>query len=448
MDLDNRLQNVSVIGAGGKMGSGITLLLAVEMARLKNLPENKGKVFCLNCIDVNPQLLDGLIGYLRAQATKNAEKSTVMLRKLFKDRADLIENTDIINKFVGDVLSVISTSPHLESAADSHMVFEAIVENKDVKIKIFDTLKGLCSPDTFFFTNTSSIPINILDREAGLGGRIIGFHFYNPPAVQKLAELISADETRPELRELSLDIARRLRKIVVPSHDIAGFIGNGHFIRDGLHAMDEVKRLQEEFSYVDSVYIMNKVSQDYLVRPMGIFQLIDYVGVDVFQCIFKVMDTYIDSETLHSELVDRMVEKKVLGGQNPDGSQKDGFLKYERGRPAGIYDLDKGEYIQIEKNGWAGELDKKLGDMPADFAPWKALLMNPKKQDKLSAYFTNLDKTDAMGADLARNYMKRSKEIGLMLVQNGVAAEEAHVNDVLTNGFFHLYGPINELISY
>jgi len=62
------------------------------------------------------------------------------------------------------------------------MVFEAIIENEDIKLGIYRKLKELCPPHTFFFTNTSSIPIRVLDGEADLGGRIIGFHFYNPPA--------------------------------------------------------------------------------------------------------------------------------------------------------------------------------------------------------------------------------------------------------------------------
>ena len=66
--------------------------------------------------------------------------------------------------------------------------------------------------------------------------------------------------------------------MVVPSNDVAGFIGNGHFMRDILYATREVEKLQKEFGFVEAIYAMNRISQDYLIRPMGIFQLIDYVG--------------------------------------------------------------------------------------------------------------------------------------------------------------------------
>ena len=77
MTYEERLQNVSVLGAAGKMGSGILLLTAVEMADLSLLPENKGKSFVLNAIDVSPEGLSGLMKYLRAQIRKVAEKKTV-----------------------------------------------------------------------------------------------------------------------------------------------------------------------------------------------------------------------------------------------------------------------------------------------------------------------------------------------------------------------------------
>ena len=93
MNLDERLQDVTVIGAAGKMGSGIGVLIAQEMAKLKLKPENKDKVYRLNLIDVSEQALDGLRAYMKAQLLKVAEKSTVLLRSLYEDRKDLVENS-------------------------------------------------------------------------------------------------------------------------------------------------------------------------------------------------------------------------------------------------------------------------------------------------------------------------------------------------------------------
>ena len=446
MTFDERLHSVSIIGAAGKMGSGIALLLAQEMATQKIKPENKNKVFRLHLIDINEAALDGLQSYLKSQLVKAGEKVTVMLRELYRDRADLIENYDVIDAFVNDAMSVVRLGTDLAEVKDSQIIFEAVLEDKDLKVSLLKKMEALVGPDTYYFTNTSSIPISVLNKEANLGGRIIGFHFYNPPAVQRLVELISPESTKPELKEMALELAKRLRKKIVPSNDIAGFIGNGHFLRDGLYAIRETKKLAGEYSLPGALYIMNKVSQDLLVRPMGILQLIDYVGVDVFQCISETVAGFIQGENLRDDLLAKMTQKKVLGGQYADGSQKDGFLKYERNRPVGIYDVDKGEYKMFDPNGWSGEIDKKLGAYPAGTIPWRNLLMDPKKEDKLSVYFKNLNASDTLGAKLAKAYLKNSKQIGEFLVKTGVAKSAQDVNDVLLNGFYHLYGPINDYV--
>jgi len=446
MTFDERLKDVSVIGAAGKMGSGISLLLAQEMAKQKLLPQNKNSVYRLHLIDISEEALDGLGKYLRTQLVKAGEKTTVMLRELYRDREDLVENYDIIDAFVNDAFSVVRLGTDLGTVKNSHIIFEAVVEDKNVKVDLLKKIDQLVGPDTFYFTNTSSIPISVLNQSANLGGRIIGYHFYNPPAVQRLVELISPESTKPELKEMALELAKRLRKKIVPANDIAGFIGNGHFLRDGLYAIKEAKKMAGEFTLPGALYIMNKVSQDLLVRPMGILQLIDYVGVDVYQCISETVAGYIKGEDLKDDLLVQMVEKKVLGGQFADGSQKDGFLKYEKGRPAGVYDLKKREYKMFDPNGWSGELDKKLGDYPEGTVPWRKLLMNPKRGEKLAVYFKNLNASDTLGAKLAKAYLKRSKEIGEFLVKTGVAQSAQDVNDVLLNGFYHLYGPINDYV--
>jgi len=363
---------------------------------------------------------------------------------LYKDRTHLVENYDIIDQFTQDVLDVIRPVTEISVLKDAQMIFEAIIEDEKIKFKVLNQIKEMCSTQTLFFTNTSSIPINILDKEVGLEGRMIGMHFYNPPAIQKLVELIQSEYTKKEVVDTAHELGKRLGKKIVPSNDIAGFIGNGHFMRDILHAVSEVERLADTFSQVEAIYAMNKVSQEYLIRPMGIFQLIDYVGVEVCQLIMKVMTQYISDVTLKSSLIDSMVEKKVIGGQNPDGSQKDGILKYENGKPSGIYDFDKNTYILFKDGSWKEKVEEKLGVLPDGWSPWRALLMDSKREEKLKTIFNHLKQLDTLGADLAKKYFKRSKEIGQELVHKGVSNSVDDVNQVMINGFFHLYGPVND----
>ena len=444
MDLSERLENVAVLGAAGKMGSGISLLLAQELACTKLAPENKGKVYRLALIDRDEASLNGLMKYLRGQLLKLAEKSVPRLRQLYAERADLVENTEMIQEFVGDALSTLRPSTDMASIAGAKLIFEAVFENEELKIQLLGKARKVADSDAWYLTNTSSIPIGGLDRKLELGGKIVGYHFYNPPAVQKLLELITSDETLPELKKAGEELAKRLGKKVFHANDIAGFIGNGHFMRDGLHAIAEADRLRDGGDWAPALYKMNRVSQEWLLRPMGIFQLIDYVGVDVTQMILGVMDQYLPGRNLHSDLIDALVTKKVLGGQNHDGSQKDGILKYEKGRPVAVYELDKGEYVSFKDSALAEKANKELGALPDGFKPWKALLMDSSKGKALEAHFASVRSSENEGAQLAVNYLKASKAIGEALVSAGVANNPEDVNGVMTNGFFHLYGPINE----
>jgi len=445
MNYDERLQKVSVLGAAGKMGSGILLLTAVEMAALSMKPENKGKTFVLNAIDLSEEGLAGLMKYLRAQVRKLAEKKMVWLRQAYADRKDLIENGEIIDEYIFDVMNIVRPVTTMESAYSSNLVFEAIAENQALKVKIFQQIDENNPNKPWFFTNTSSIPISVLNKEAGLDGRILGFHFYNPPAVQRLVELITIGENSAEMNEFALAYAKNLKKVVVPSNDFAGFIGNGHFMRDALHGIAEAEKLMKDYSFAESVYMINKVSQDFLVRPMGIFQLIDYVGIDVVRFIMAVMNPYQENENLQSDLLDKLFDMGVKGGQNSDGSQKDGFLKYERGRPVGIYDPDKKAYVAIAD--FSEKCDALLGAMAKSYKPWKAVNFSKKKADLLDTYFAELNGMDTMGAKLAKAYNTRSNEIGKQLVNTGVAHNDDDVNTVMLTGFFHAYGPINNYLK-
>ena len=445
MNLDERLQNVTIIGAAGKMGSGIAVLVAQEMSKLKLKPENNDKIYRLNLVDITEKALDGLRSYMKVQLVKAAEKSTVLLRQIYADRKDLIENGEIINAFVDDTYALLNFTTDYNIAKDSHLIFEAIFENEEIKIKVLKQLKEICLPDALFLTNTSSIPISFLDIEAELGGRIVGYHFYNPPVIQKLVEIIYADNTTEELKEIGLEFGKRLRKKLVPAADISGFIGNGHFSRDGLYAMNKVEELKDEYGFHGALYIMNKISQDFLVRPMGIFQLIDYVGLDVFQSLLRVMRTHLKLEHLNSDLLNKFMDKKIAGGQNPHGSQKDGFIKYEKNRPAGVYNIEEGKYRLFDED-WRAEIDKKLNPTNEKFASWRALLMDANKMDKLETHFNKLKGMNTYGSELALDFLKTTKEIGANLIKDGVANSEKEVNEVLMNGFFWLYGPINYFI--
>lgn len=443
--LDDYLEKCAVIGAGGKMGRGVALLLLQEMARIE--VERSGKIAGnarLFLVDINDEALGGLQAYLRAQLVRYAEKSIVALRNSYQDRNELVENHEVITDFVNGALSIVRLGTDIQQVGEAKLIFEAVVENLEVKTRAFSALKSVCGDDAYFLTNTSSIPISALDEKAGLDGRLIGYHFYNPPPVQKLVEVISTPKTDKKLQRLAAELGKRLRKTLVPSNDVAGFIGNGHFMREALFGTELAAELEKETAPHEAVYMVNKVSQDFLVRPMGIFQLLDYVGLDVCQTILKMMSTYIQDEKLQSNLVDKMIEAGAKGGQLPDGSQKDGFFKYVKGRPAGVFSLKDKDYISLDEGDWVKTCNARLADPPREHLPWKALLRDRRSDDKLRTYFSALFKADTPGAALAKRYLLRSRQIANQLVEDGIANNITDVNTVLMNGFNHLYGPEND----
>ncbi|OFY47591.1 MAG: hypothetical protein A2W85_12425 [Bacteroidetes bacterium GWF2_41_31] len=447
MTYDERLQHVSVLGAAGKMGSGILLLTALEMADLSLKPENKDKSFVLNAIDVSPAGLSGLMKYLRDQVRKAAEKKTVLLRQLYADRDDLIENYDIIDEYIFDVMNIVRPVTGIEAAYQSNLIFEAVSENKDLKVKLLSAIDKNNPNQPWYFTNTSSVPINLVEKEAGIKGRILGFHFYNPPAIQRLVELILTSNTTQEVVDFAHQYAKNLRKVVVLSNDIAGFIGNGHFMRDALHGIKEAEELaaENEFSLYKAIYMVNKVTQDYLVRPMGIFQLIDYVGIDVVKFILNVMNPFVGDENLHSDLLDKLMLQGVMGGQLSNGAQKDGFFKYKSGLITAVWDIHKQEYVGLEE--FKEDCDEMLGELPENKVAWKDIMRAQDKEAKLTAFFNDMKNLDALGAAIAIDYGLRSKEIGLKLVKDEVAHTHNDVNTVMLTGFYHAYGPINDFFD-
>lgn len=445
MNYIDRLQNVTILGAAGKMGSGILLLTAIEMTDQCLKPENKGRCYVLNAMDTSNEGLAGLMQYLKIQVMKIAEKKAVMLRKMYEDRKDLIENGEIIEQYVFDVLSLVRTTTKIESAYESTLIFEAIKEDPALKVRILSQIDKNNPNKPFYFTNTSSIPISKLDKEANLGGRVLGVHFYNPPAIQRLVEVIKGDQTLAETEKFALDYIKKLKKIAVPSNDFAGFIGNGHFMRDALHGISEALKLSKEMPLVEAIYVMNKITQDFLIRPMGIFQLIDYVGIDVCSYIMSVMNPYLPNENLHSDVLDKMIEQGVMGGQYSSGAQKDGFLKYEKNRLVAIWDIENKEYVSIDN--FKAKADAYLENMPTAYIPWKNLNFSKEKNTLLEKYFAELNTMNTKGAILAKAYNIRSNEIGNQLVADKVANNKDDVNTVMLTGFYHAYGPINEYLK-
>ena len=440
MDI-NRFKNVAVLGAAGKMGSGILYLNTIYLSQLKLSPEFSNQTFVIHAIDQSHERLNGLLAYTRGLLLKWAEKNIIWLRKAYENRNDLIENGEIIQAYVTDAMDLIKPSTKIDATYESTLIFEAVLENIELKTELFTQITANNKNEPWFLTNTSSIPIKELDKSAKLNGNVIGCHFYNPPAVQKLIEVIEIDNGNKELSKLVYDFGKALGKIMIPANDIAGFIGNGFFMRDLLFGLQKIKELKSGFSFAESVLLMDTVTRDFMLRPMGIFQLTDYVGIDVCSFILNVMNNYLDEE-LHSKLLIKLLNKEVKGGQNSNGSQKPGFFTYEKGKVVSVYDFDKETYIPVSEI--QTKVSEYLGNLPENQS-WKGLSRNRKKDPIIEDFFTKLKNSSGNGCKLAVEYMQAMNKIGEQLVIDNVTDTNENVNTVMKTGFHHIYGPINDL---
>jgi 3-hydroxyacyl-CoA dehydrogenase len=420
MDLNGK--HIVVLGAAGKMGSGIALLLLQRTAGLKE--------GFLTLLDVNPQSFTSLKTYLREHLSRYAEKNINYLRKLYRDHPELIDNEEMITAFVEGGLDRTRFATSLDECSGAQIIFEAIIEDIEVKADVLSKVNAVADPQAIYFSNTSSIPIHVLEERSGIHGRLIGFHFYNPPAVQKLLELIIPKGAKKEAVESALEMGKLLNKTIVFSQDIAGFIGNGHFIREASEACAQVEQLRKKMTVPEAICTVNTVTQDLLIRPMGIFQLIDYVGIDVVQHIMKIMSRYLSGQAFNSSLIDAMVSRGVRGGQKGDGSQKEGFFSYDRGKPVKVYDMENGRYVPyIVPEG-----------LPQGHETWKAMSKDKDRNEKLTVYLASLPEGGTEASQLAMHFLKHSRSIAEKLVEDGVAGSLEDVDTVLKEGFFHLYG--------
>jgi len=396
MSLDKRLKRTAVIGAAGKMGRGISLLLLQEIARCE--AENLGAVgsgeYRLLLVDTNEKALFELRKYLRQHLLRYAEKSINLLRSYYAKNSQLVSNEEIIRAFVEGAQDCVFIETDPEKAKSYSLIFEAILEDVSEKTKLFRALQG--NQNAYFFSNTSAIPIAVLNKEGKLHNRIVGFHFYNPPPTQPLLEFVAPENTEKPLCEMALELAKRLNKTVVHANDVAGFIGNGHFMRELLFACKMAQELSKEYPLDTAAFIVNALYKSYLLRPMGIFDLREFVGIDVCAHIMEIMRKYL-----------------------PDPEFKNPPLR------------QMSHFTQGKADEFLVEMDK----IPS----WKDLKENPNREKIIQEHLDLLAQCTSRAGKLASQCLEESRCISQYLVQSGVANSLEDVHTVLKKGFQHLY---------
>ena len=259
----------------------------------------------VSMLDVEQRFLDNGMNMIRGSVDKFVEKG-----KLPKEQAE-------------EVVGRISTTLDLATALKgSSFVIEAATEDPKLKMDLYRRVSELISPDTVVASNTSSISITLLASAMKNPENVCGMHFFNPPQLMPLVEIIrgrkTSDETVRKVRDVSMELGK---ETVLCKKDSPGFIVN----RILVPALNEAVFLVQEG--VADPEDIDKAVKLGLNWPMGPLQLLDYVGLDTTFNITQVfMNEFQDSKYRPSPLL----REKVRAGQLGRKSGK-GF--YEWGSP-------------------------------------------------------------------------------------------------------------------
>jgi 3-hydroxybutyryl-CoA dehydrogenase len=277
------LKNIAVIGAG-TMGGGIAQVAATAGCSV--------------------QLFDAF-----PDAIQKAQKSLqITLSKL-------VEKGKISEEESTRIAGNIRYESELESLFNAELIIEAIIENLDIKRKLFADLEQIVSPSCILSSNTSSLSMASIAASVKSSNRVVGIHFFNPAPLMQLVEVIPAVQTSEEVLSQAVETITSWKKIVAVAKDTPGFIVN----RVARPFYSEAIRIYEEG-------IADFVTIDHAMKSlggfkMGPFELMDFIGNDVNYAVTESVFTafYFDPRFKPSFTQKRLTEAGFLGRKSGRG---------------------------------------------------------------------------------------------------------------------------------
>jgi len=269
----------------------------------------------------------GLMGHGITQVAAQAAKYEVYMRDI---KQEFIDNgmkmiNDSLQRFIkkgelpeaeaNQVLSRIHPTLDLkEAVADADLIIEAVTENPELKKKVLAEADSQAKSDAIIATNTSSISITELASATHRAERFCGMHFFNPPQLMKLIEIIRGAKTSDETINAIVEVTKKMGKEpVVVKKDVAGFVVN----RILIPALNEAIGLVDEG--VAEVEDIDKAIKLGLNWPMGPLTLLDYVGLDTTLAISEVMQKELGQKYQANPLLRQMVRAGLLGRKSGKG---------------------------------------------------------------------------------------------------------------------------------
>jgi len=167
--------------------------------------------------------------------------------------------------------------------ADCDLVIEAVTEDLGLKLDLWKAVDGVAKPEAVFATNTSSLAVVELAAATSRPERFLGLHFFNPPQVMKLVEVIRSLTTSDETLETAKSFAEKIGKLGIPTRDRAGFIVNRLLVP---YMLDAIRAYEEGVGSIDEI---DEAMKGGAGHPMGPLTLADFVGLDTLGAICEVM---------------------------------------------------------------------------------------------------------------------------------------------------------------
>ncbi|KEY18458.1 3-hydroxyacyl-CoA dehydrogenase NAD-binding domain-containing protein [Kaistella antarctica] len=277
------MKNVGIIGSG-TMGIGIAQVAATS----------------------------GCEVFLYDQNSAQTEKSLASLKKILNR---LVEKEKISSQKSEDIFNKIKPCTELQDFKDCDLVIEAIIENKEIKTKVFQQLENIVSDECIISSNTSSISITSLSSELKNPKRFIGIHFFNPAPLMPLVEVIPGLLTEKTLAFEITALMESWGKVPVIAKDVPGFIVNRiarPFYGEALRIAEENIATPEQID--DAMRTLGNFK-------MGPFELMDLIGIDINFSVTKTVyaDYFFDPKYKPSLLQQRMSEAKLHGRKTGKG---------------------------------------------------------------------------------------------------------------------------------
>jgi 3-hydroxybutyryl-CoA dehydrogenase len=276
------IRQIAVVGTG-TMGRGIAYLAALA-----------GYDTVIH--DADGAALDAARAAIESTLRKGVEKGKV-------DAAD-----------ASAALERLQLAADLEEAArDADLIVEAVPEDLDLKLNIFAQADLFCGEETILASNTSSIPIARLAGSVERRDRFIGMHFFNPPHVMKLIEIVRGERTSDDTVAAVREVAEKMGKQPIIVHDSPGFATSRLGVAIGLEA---IRMLEEGVASAEDIDRAMELGYNH---PMGPLRLTDLVGLDVRLGIAEVLAATLGPRFEPPQLLRDMVAAGKLGKKTGEG---------------------------------------------------------------------------------------------------------------------------------